>query len=215
MKLDRRLLWGFLFSLSLIVGCSSAYYSAWEKVGVYKRDLLKKRVIAARDDEKEAGEQFKDALTRIKQLYGYNGGDLEKFYDSLKGDFDRSSAKADDVHKRVKEVETVANDLFEEWEKELKEISSPSLRNKSREQLRDTRRRYEELHDALKRAEKSMDPVLRQFRDQVLFLKHNLNARALSALQKESVNIQDDISTLLVDMERSIRQADSFIEELK
>jgi hypothetical protein len=201
-------------SLVLLMGCSSAYYSTWEKLGVYKRDLLKKRVVAARDDQKEAGQQFKDALTRLKELYGFKGGDLEKVYDSLKSDLDKSTAKADSVRKRVKEVESVAADLFAEWEKELKEISSENLRERSRTQLRETRNRYETLHDALKRAEKSMDPVLTQFRDQVLFLKHNLNAQALSSLQKESLSIQDDITKLLSEMDHSIKQADSFISAL-
>ena len=215
MKCHRGILPGLLLSFALLAGCSSAYYSTWEKFGVYKRDLLKKRVIAARDDQKEAGQQFKDALTRLKELYGFQGGNLEKIYASLKSDLDRSTAKAESVRKRVKDVETVANDLFDEWETELKQISSDSLRDKSRVQLRDTRRRYETLHDALKRAEKNMDPVLTQFRDQVLFLKHNLNAQALSSLQKEALNIQDDISKLLAEMDRSIRQADSFIKELR
>lgn len=214
MKSRRGIVFGLSLSLLLLVGCSSAYYSAYEKFGVYKRDLLKKRVVAARDDQKEAGEQFKDALTRIKELYGFDGGDLEKVYDSLKSDFDRSNAKAEDVRKRVKDVESVANDLFAEWEKELKDISSPNLRDKSREQLRDTRNRYEDLHTALKRAENSMEPVLTQFRDQVLFLKHNLNAQALSSLQKEALNIQDDITKLLSEMDKSIREADSFINAL-
>ncbi len=214
MKFRRVVSSGLFFLLLLTFGCSSAYYSTWEKFGVYKRDLLKKRVLAARDDQKEAGQQFKDALTRLKELYGFQGGDLEKIYDSLKTDFDRSTVKANAVRKRVKEVEGVAGDLFSEWEKELKEISSASLRDKSREQLRETRARYETLHDALKRAEKSMDPVLTQFRDQVLFLKHNLNAQALSSLQKEALNIQDDISKLLSEMDKSIRQADSFISAL-
>ncbi len=214
MKFSRGITLGLFLSLVLLTGCSSTYYSAMEKFGVYKRDLLKKRVIAARDDQKEAGQQFKDALTRLKELYGFKGGDLEKVYDSLKNDFDKSTAKADSVRKRVKEVETVASDLFAEWENELKEISSEKLREKSRTQLRETRNRYETLHEALKRAEKSMDPVLNQFRDQVLFLKHNLNAQALSSLQKEALNIQDDISKLLGEMDRSIRQADSFISAL-
>ncbi len=214
MKLHRGIVFGWSLSLLLLVGCSSAYYSAYEKFGVYKRDLLKKRVVEARDDQKEAGEQFKDALTRLKELYGFDGGNLEKIYDSLKSDFDRSSTKAEDVRKRVKDVESVGNDLFAEWEKELKDISSASLRDKSRSQLRDTRRRYDELLTALKRAESSMEPVLAQFRDQVLFLKHNLNAQALSSLQKEALNIQDDITKLLAEMDRSIQQADSFINAL-
>ena len=214
MKMTRIAFSGLLIFFALLVGCSSAYYSTMETFGVHKRDMLKKRVIAARDEQKEAGQQFKDALTRMKELYGFQGGELEKIYDGLKRDFDRSSNKAEAVRKRVKDVESVANDLFDEWEKELKQLSSESLRNRDREQLRATRRRYEALHEALKRAESSMEPVITQFRDQVLFLKHNLNAQALSSLQKEALNIQDDISKLLVEMDQSIRQADSFIKEL-
>lgn len=214
MKRNRGITLGLFLSLVLLAGCRSAYYSTWEKLGVYKRDLLKKRVVAARDDQKEAGQQFKDALTRLKELYGFQGGNLEKVYNSLKSDFDRSTAKAESVRKRVKDVESVSADLFSEWETELKQISAANLRDKSREQLRETKRRYETLHDALKRAENSMEPVLTQFRDQVLFLKHNLNAQALSSLQKEAVNIQDDITKLLAEMERSISQADNFIKEL-
>ena len=214
MNCGRRATWGLLVSIFLLAGCSSAYYSTLEKFGVYKRDLLKKRVVAARDDQKEAGQQFKDALTRLKELYGFRGGNLEKVYDEMKSDYDRSAAKANDVRKRVKDVESVANDLFSEWESELKQISSETLREKSRQQLRDTRERYETLHDALKRAERSMDPVLTQFHDQVLFLKHNLNAQALSSLQTESVGIQEDITKLLREMDHSIRQADAFINAL-
>jgi hypothetical protein len=176
---------GLAFLLSF-TGCRSAMYSTYEKFGVYKRDLLKKRVVAARDEEKEAGEQFKDALTRLRELYGSTGSNLEKIYDKLKSEYDASASKADNVHKRIRDMETVAGDLFREWESEIKEISSESMRSSSREQLRQTRERYEDLHSSLKRAEKSMDPVLTKFRDHVLYLKHNLNAQAIASLKGES-----------------------------
>lgn len=201
---------GFLFT-----GCRSAYYTAWEKFGVYKRDLLKKRVVEARDEQKEAGEQFKDALTRLKELYGFEGGNLEKVYRELQSDYDRSAAKAADVHKRVQDVETVANDLFTEWEKEIAEISSSSLKASSRQQLRATRDRYDTMHAALKRAEQSMEPVLTKFHDQVLYLKHNLNAQAIASLKGESVNIQSEIDRLIKDMNASIAKADEFIKTLQ
>lgn len=209
---------GIVLAICLVLalcGCRSAYYSAYEKLGVYKRDLLKKRVVAARDEEKAAGEQFKDALTRLKELYAFQGGDLEKMYDRLKGEFDDSHARADAVHKRIRDMETVANDLFTEWENEIKEISSSSMRSSSQEQLRQTRRRYEEMHSSLKQAEKSMDPVLTKFRDHVLFLKHNLNAQAIASLKGESTSIQSDISKLIEDMNNSIQQADAFIKQMQ
>ena len=140
---------GLLLCALLICGCQTASYWVWEKVGVYKRDLLKKNVVAARDDQKAASEQFKDALTRLKELNGFQGGNLEKVYSSLNRDYERSVERANTVRKRVKDVEAVSADLFKEWEQEIKEISSADLRDKSRQQLRETRQRYEDLHLSL------------------------------------------------------------------
>jgi hypothetical protein len=200
--------------MSLGSGCRSAVYSTYEKFGVYKRDLLKKRVVAARDEQTEAGEQFKDALTRLREMYGSSGSDLEKAYDKLKGEYDASVSKSESVKKRVREMETVAADLFKEWEAEIKEISSDSMKASSRDQLRQTRDRYEEMHSALKRAEQTMDPVLTKFRDHVLYLKHNLNAQAIASLKGESVSIQNDIAKLIEDMNVSMQQADAFIKQM-
>jgi gas vesicle protein len=209
-------LWlGLFASVLLLAGCRGAYYAGMEKFGVYKRDLLKKRVVAARDEQKEAGEQFKDALTRMKELYGFQGGNLEKTYDRLKSDYDRSAAKAEAVRKRIRDMEAVAEDLFSEWEKEIRDISTASLRDSSRSKLRETRGRYDDLHTALKRAERSMDPVLTQFRDQVIYLKHNLNAAAIASLKGEAGSIQTDISRLLEEMNAAITQADKFISTLQ
>ncbi len=209
--------WLGIVMVGLVVpgwGCRSTLYSAYEKVGVYKRDLLKKRVIAARDEEKEAGEQFKDALTKLRELYGNQNTPLEKTYDQLKGEYDDANSRAEAVRKRVRDVEIVAADLFREWETEIKEYTTESMRASSRESLRQTRQRYEEMHTSLKRAEESMTPVLAKFRDHVLFLKHNLNAQAMASLKGESISIQNDIVRLIEDMNRSIQKADEFIRQM-
>jgi hypothetical protein len=195
-------------------GCSSVYYKAWETVGVQKRDLLKKRVIAARDEQQEAGEQFKDALTRLKEITGFDGGQLEKAYHSLKSDYDDCNSKATAVRKRIKDVESVANDLFAEWEKEIGQITTPSLQQASRQQLKDTKARYQSLYSALKSAEQTMEPVLRQFNDYVLYLKHNLNAQAIASLKGEATNIQTEISRLIAQMNISIAKADEFVKAM-
>jgi hypothetical protein len=205
-----------LLSLMLCfsTGCRSVYYSAWEKMGKHKRDLLKDNVEEARDDQKAATEQFKDALTRLKELYRFEGGNLEKTYNALKSEYDQSASKAEAVKSRIRQVEQVAEDLFAEWDKELGSIGNPRLRDDSRSKLQETRRRYQELHSAMVRAERSMEPVLAQFRDQVLYLKHNLNAQAIGALRGESLDIEREIQQLIRDMNASIAQADSFIKAL-
>lgn len=207
------LLTGLLLVSALFSGgCQTAYYSAMETFGVYKRDLLKKRVVAARDDQKAASEQFKDALTRLKEMYAFDGGNLEKTYKALNNDYENSASKAEAVRKRIRDVETVAKDLFAEWEKEIVQISTPSLQAGSRKQLAETRSRYESLHASLISAESSMQPVLTKFRDQVLYLKHNLNAQAIASLKGEATSIQAEISQLIKQMNASIAQADEFIK---
>jgi hypothetical protein len=198
----------------LLTGCRSPMYAAYEMFGVYKRDLLKKDVIKARDEQAGAQQQFKDAMTRLKEITQFEGGNLEKAYSALKSEYEDCVSRTDAVHKRVKEVETVASDLFAEWEKEIPQIGTPSLRESSRRQLTATRQKYEELHSALKSAEESMDPVLSQLKDYVLYLKHNLNAQAIASLKGETTNIQNEIARLLEQMNKSIARADEFVKSM-
>lgn len=196
-------------------GCKSAYYATYEKFGVYKRDLLKKYVVAARDDQQKASEQFKDALTKLKEVYAFNGGNLEKAYRDLDSEHKQSVERAAAVHKRITDVETVGADLFKEWEGEIKQITTPSLADGSRKQLRETRAKFDQMVEALKKAERSMDPVLTKLHDQVLYLKHNLNAAAIASLRGESTSIQSEISSLINDMNASIAKADEFIKTME
>lgn len=198
-----------------LAGCKSAYYGAYEKFGVYKRDLLKKRVVAARDDQQAASDQFKDALTKLKEIYLFEGGKLEQAYRDLESEYKQSAARATAVHKRIADVETVGSDLFKEWEQEIRQITTPSLADNSRRQLRETRARFDQMVEALKKAERSMQPVLAKLHDQVLYLKHNLNAAAIASLRGEAANIQAEISSLIADMNASIAKADEFIRTMQ
>ena len=196
-------------------GCRSAYYATYEKFGVYKRDLLKKRVIEARDDQQTAQKEFKDALTRLKEITHFDGGEAEKAFRTLKSQYDDCAKQADTVRSRIRAVESVAADMFAEWDKENGEIKTASLRDASRQELVATKQRYDELHSALVAAEQSMTPVLTQFNDYVLYLKHNLNAQAIASLQGESASIQSEISRLIEQMNQSIARADTFVKQMK
>ena len=205
---------GLVVLLLNVTSCSSVYYGADEKLGFYKRDLLKKRVIAARVEQKEASVEFKDALKRLQEITKFDGGKLEARYRQLQSDYDACAKRAATVHNRIHDVETVANDLFAEWEKEIKQIGKDSLRANSRRQLRATRERYDEMISALKKAEAPMPPVLAKLHDYVLALKHTLNADAVASLKGESASIQSEILKLITDMTASITSADEFLNGL-
>ncbi len=204
----------WLVAAALLAGCQSAYYGAMEKLGYEKRDILVDRVDDAREAQQQAKKQFESALAQFIAVTNYSGGELEQQYNKLKSEFEDSEARANAVHKRIADVERVAQDLFREWEKELAQYTSAELRRSSQGQLDTTRARYRELIGAMKRAEKKLDPVLAAFRDRVLFLKHNLNARAIASLKTERARIQADIATLVADMNRSIAKADRFIKDM-
>jgi hypothetical protein len=195
-------------------GCRSTYYTVMETFGKEKRDLLKNALTNAGEAQQEATEQFKDALTELKELTAFDGGELEQRYQSFKAQYDACEKDAGAVSGRIRRVERVAEDLFTEWERELNEISSASLRADSQRKLTQTRARYGQLHASLVKAEGSMPPVLTQMKDYVLYLKHNLNAEAIGSLQTEAESISNEISRLFRDMNQSILQTESFVKEL-
>ena len=200
-----------LFSLS----CETTYYKTMEKFGYHKRDLMVERVEEARDAQKEAKEQFESALEKFSSVLKFEGGELEEKYEKLKAEYEKSESKAEAVADRIEAVEDVAEDLFDEWQDELSEYTSQSLRRSSERKLKKTRRQYSQLIKTMKRAEKKIDPVLSAFRDQVLYLKHNLNARAIASLRSELVSVEADVASLIKEMEASIAEADTFIRAIE
>jgi hypothetical protein len=201
--------------LLALAGCQSTYYNAWEKLGYPKRDILVSRVEKARDGQVAVKEQFQTTLERFKAVTGFKGGDLEAKYSELNSEYDRCETRADAVHKQIASVESVADALFEEWQKELAQYQSPQLKAESETELRATQARYKELLATMRRAEAKMAPVLAAFHDQVLFLKHNLNARAIASLEGTTVSLQGDVDHLIADMQSSIDESNRFISAMK
>lgn len=199
---------------SALTGCRTASIAVKEQFGYAKREQLVDKVEDARDEQEEAKEQFATTLDRFKALTGFDGGDLERTYSALSREYDRSRDQAEDVRERIDDVEAVANALFSEWSAELEQYSSQELRRASEASLAETRRRYDELLSAMKQAEQRMDPVLAAFGDQVLFLKHNLNARAIASLDLTVRSLETEIQRLIDDMNASIAEADAFIASL-
>ena len=195
-------------------GCQKAYYSTMEMFGKHKRDILVDNVADARDAQNQAKEQFASALEEFMSVVDSPGGRLEEKYKTLNAAYEESKDKADAVKGRIEDVKRVAEALFDEWAKELEEYTSDTLRRTSQDKLKQTQKRYVKLISAMERAESKIAPVLSAFHDQVLFLKHNLNAQAIASLQDELTTVENEIGILIQEMEKSIDEADAFIQEM-
>ena len=199
----------------LLTGCQSTYYSAMEKVGIHKRDIMVDRIEETQTAQEQAQVQFQSALEQFQSVINFEGGDLEAAYNDLNSEYQDSLAAAEKVRGRIASVQSVSDALFDEWEDELNLYKSDSLRRASAQKLKDTRRQYQRMMVSLEKSEQRMQPVLDAFQDQVLYLKHNLNARAISALKGEFNTIKADIDRLISDMQVSIDQSRQFIQALK
>jgi len=112
-------------------------------------------------------------------------------------------------------MDRIAKDLFKEWEYEIKAMTNENFKQQSRRSLEDTQKRYARLSRTAGAARDRMKPVLAKLNDYVLYLKHNLNAQAIGALQKEAEGIETDVDVLIADMTRSIREADAFLKDFE
>jgi len=202
-------------TLILLSACQSAYYAAMEKVGVHKREILVDRVEEARDAQTETQEEFKSAYERLVLLTNFEGGEIEKVYNQLNDDYESSFKSAALVSKKIDDVEDVAEDLFDEWQEELTQYSNANLRSASEKKLKQTERQFSQLLRSMRRAESKMDPILATLKDNVLYLKHNLNAAAVSAIKGEFDSLKTEISALIADMGKAVDESNQFIATLK
>ncbi len=195
-------------------GFRKIYYHARESFGSPKRDIVVYRVEDARDSLEDARTQFVSALDKFSSIMQFDGGSLGDKYTELRHELDCSQQRAKAVSDRISSVEEVATTLFDEWQTELDQYSSRSLRRTSGQQLKQTRHHYNRLMKAMHQAEAKIAPVLAAFKDQVLFFKHNLNAQAIASLHHELKSIGMDIATLITAMEKSIFEANAFVNSL-
>jgi hypothetical protein len=175
------------------------------------RDLLVDRVEDARDSQQAAAEEFRDALTEFKSVVDVAPSDLERQYSRLNAAYERSASAAGDIGKRVDRVVSASNRLLEEWRDELAQYNDPALKQLAQQQFDDTRAHARKLIESMRQSEQSMQPVLASFRDQVLYLKHNLNLSAIAALEGEAATIETDVDALIEEMNRAIADADAFL----
>ncbi len=197
-----------------LAGCQQAYYNTMEKFGIHKREILVERVEEARDSQIETKEQFESALEQFQSVVNFDGGDLQRVYNDLNREYERSSAKAETVSERIDAVENVADALFDEWEAELDQYTNEKYRRIQSSELKDARYRYSRLIKSMRSAEAKIAPVLAVFKDQVLFLKHSLNAQAVASLKSELASIQTNVGALVREMQRSIDESNEFIASL-
>ena len=198
-------------SLSACGVAQKAQYSALEKFGIHKRDVLVDRIEKTTISQEETKQQFQSAYEELAGLVKVDDQGLEKKYKKMAASVDKGESKAAELKDRIASVDQVANDLFVEWEQEIGEYTSANLKAVSQKNLTTTKQRYAAIYKKMQESSARVEPVLKVLQDNTLYLKHNLNARSVSGLSSEVLAIEDKVSTLIAQMEASINESKTFI----
>lgn len=204
-----------LLSLTACGTAQKVKYSALEKVGIHKRDVLVDRIEETSETQKETKEQFKSAYDELASLIEIKDGGLESKYKRMAKAVEKSEDKAEELDDRIDAVDEVAQALFKEWQQELGQYQSASLRRTSEQNLQTTKTRYQTIYQKMRASQKRVDPVLKVLQDNTLYLKHNLNARAITSISGEVLTIERDVTELIAQMEASIDESEGFIQSMR
>jgi len=204
-----------MLAAAALTGCSTVKYEALEQVGVYKRDILVDRVEDARDSQADTREEVLAAYEELNILIGEEGGELERQYKRLDRKVERSKDAIEELDDHLAAIDEVSTDLFEEWEEELAQYNSATLRADQERKLRESRRQFTSLRQRMQIARDRVDPVVAVLNDNVLYLKHSLNARALDALRGEATALEGKVDALIADMQVAIDEANAFINRMR
>jgi len=203
-----------LWLLFGLAGCTKTYYKTMKTFGKEKRDILVSRVKDSKKDQQQAKEQIKTTLESFQELTGFQGGSLEKKYKKLNGEYEKAADSAKKLHDRIDSIDQVSSDLFKEWQTEIDGMEDKKLKTQSAAMLRQSRLNETTYIKSMRQTEARMTPVITAFHDQVTFLKHNLNARAIGSLKGTSAKISTDVDVLLTSLDGSMGQADALIDSL-
>lgn len=209
----------FLFSLLVLSlsACGTAQkvqYSALEKVGVHKRDILVDRIEKTSEVQEQTKKEFKSAYEELTSLVKTDDRGLEDNYKKLAKAVEKSESRANDLEKRIASVDEVAKALFVEWNQELDQYDSPKLRSVSEKNMRSTEQKYAAIYQQMKSSHARVLPVLEVLQDNTLYLKHNLNARAISGISNEVLSVEGKVAALIEQMEVSISESKKFIDAM-
>jgi hypothetical protein len=153
-------------------------------------------------------------MESFQALTGFKGGSLEKSYKRLNSDYESANSQAGKLHDKIQSIDQVSNDLFKEWQGEINAMDNGKLKSQDTIMLRNAKTRQTAYMRAMRRTEDQITPVLKAFHDQVFFLKHNLNSRAIGSLKGTTAGLQSDVADLIQSVDASSQEADKLISSL-
>jgi hypothetical protein len=154
--------------------------------GLVRVDDLLARVEQLHVEVELSKESVRGAMEALRTLVGPEfGGDAVEAYKGFVSAIEASEKQAEKLAEAFDPMEKTADEVFTAWAKSLESFSNAEMRDHSQVRLEETRERYEAIVSSAEPAMWAYEALNRSLRDHALFLGHDFNAAAISALEGE------------------------------
>ena len=177
---------------------------------------LKKSADAAEMSIADVVDHVKGMLESYNSIVGGTAKNVQSEYKKLANDLKATDKKIQSASKGMDSLDKQANKLFVQWEKELAEYSSDSMKQKSTDRLEAAKKRYESLGQTLSEASKAFEPLMQNLNDQILFLGRDLSKEAIADLEDEAAELNrqaEDVINTVQGLLAKAEEADSELEK--
>ncbi len=176
-----------------------------------KHDLLFEQIeesIALQQETKQYIEQAYDVLANVSD----DVGDVEGQKKEINQAYQQSESLAQKLKAKITKVDRTAKTLFIEWRRELRQYNNKNLREKSAQNLDNTKQQYATVRESMQKSYQSIEPLLRLLHDNELYIKHNRSVAAMQGFQSEVKAAGSNIDGILADIETAITDSEAFAD---
>lgn len=197
-------------ALTLGASCSS---SIKQSVAIESVDSLVSRVEHVHLEAELAKQSVYETLISLGPLMAPEfKGDAAAAMDRFAEATAACEAQAEDLRQAIKPMRASADTVFTTWTKSLDDFTSPRMRDRSQRRLDATKQRFADVQEAAMASQESLDALVVQFRDMVLYLGHDFNAGAVAEIREDALTIRDASRGLGTSLDRCMDAAAIYVE---
>ena len=198
---------GFVLALSacLILGGTAVF--AQSKTAKEAQNL-KKSADAAQQSITDVLDHVEGMLGSYNAIVGGTSKNVQSDYKKLANALNGTDKKIQSAKKGMDSLSKQANKFFIQWEKELAEYSSDSMREKSSARLEAAKEKSRNLAATLGEASAAFGPLMQNLNDQILFLGRDLSPEAIADLQDEAAELNQQAEDVTATVKDLLTKAD-------
>ena len=181
---------------------------------------LTERVQGIHEEQTHAHENLLSVHEVFQQLTAPQATDIGRLSSDLKRHVKVCNRDADQIARQIRTFEAESVELIEGWKAQLESLGDAE-RKESKNALERTEDHVDKVLGSLRSVQKKLQPMLASLEDYMLFFEHNLNARAIAALDDTYrafdedveelteflVHAQNEVSTVLTELDPASRPA--------